>query len=206
MDAKSHVLFGESILEKCGLDSAYAQWSTMPDIDLATLLHRYKRHRFSVLDKIYSESIILHPNIPKEDKLAISLMITAHFYLDIFNAWIFCWGPRCPAAFVPPQVAKEYIEDLHFNLLHKEPNEAIETFYAKSESLFNALPHMSTDEAFTFLLGDLTRHTPFRPTPYRAIQHLQAFIGFPIAYTPESFALSFTATYYVFLNSFFEKW
>jgi len=206
MDARSHILFGTTILSKCNLGPAYALWSTTPDTDLWSLQHRYKRHRFSVLPKIYSESITLNPSLPKSDKIAIALMILSHFYLDIFNGYIFCWGLRCPSIHIPPHVTSEYIDDLNYNLLHNKPDEAIETFFAKSESLFNTLPTMSTDEAFTFLLGDLTRYTRVLPTPHRAIQNLQSFANATIAYSPKAYTLSFTSKYYSFLNAFFQKW
>lgn len=206
MDTKSHIVFGTTLLSKCNLDPAYAQWTPTPDMDLWSIQHRYTFHRFSVLQKILSQALRLNPNLPKEDKLSIALMITSHFYLDIFNSWIFCWGLRCPSIHVPPHLAKEYLEDLHYSLLHNESNEAIETFYAKSESLFNSLPTMTTDEAFTFLIGELARYTPFRPTPNKAISHLQSFTNSTIHYFPKAYTLSFTSKYYSFLNSFFEKY
>ena len=206
MDAKSHILFGTALLEKCDLDTAYAPWSTTPDSDLWSFQHRYKRHRFYCLDKIFSESVITNPSLPKSDKCGIALMIASHFYLDIFNGFIFCWGLRCPSLHVPQHIASEYIDDLNYNLLNNKPDEAIETFYAKSEYLFSTLPAMTTDEAFTFLIGDISRYTPFRPTPYKAISRLQSFANSTIHYIPGSYAISFTSKYYSFLNSFFEKY
>lgn len=206
MDSLSHILFGTSILSKCNLDTAYAPWSNAPDIDLYTLLHRYTFHRFSNLDKLQTKFTILNPSIPHTDKTAISIAILSHFYLDIFNGFIFCWGLRCPSLHVPPHIATEYIDDFNYNLLHNKSDEASETFYSKSQSLFDTLPTMTTDEAFTFLISNLARYTPFRPTPNRAISHLQSFTNTTIHYIPGSFALPFTSKYYSFLNSFFEKY
>ncbi len=207
MDGKSHLIFGKKVLEKCGLDVAYTGWSTAPDIDLS-FLHRYWRHRFSVFNRIYEEFIRLEPAVPVKEKEAIVVAITSHFWLDIFNSWIWVWGflPRFPALFVPKEVAKEYIEDLNIGLLAEEPKEAVKEFYEESEKLFEvSVPALTVDETLSWMLTSLKKHTYLGASNVNpAVKNISTFIGREIEY--KDITVEVEEKYYNFLNDFFAKW
>jgi len=103
MDSKSHQLFAKCLLEHVEDKITSPEWGTAPDIDMK-FLHRWYRHRISVLPKIYNEFI--NGFIPssklfgfEDNKDNITLCILSHLYLDIFNGWIFpfgLWNPIYP--------------------------------------------------------------------------------------------------------------
>ncbi|RLG31985.1 hypothetical protein DRN97_08445 [Methanosarcinales archaeon] len=207
MDGRSHLIFGKKVLEKCGLDTAYTDWSTAPDIDLS-FFHRYWRHRFSVLNKIYEEFLRLEPTVPVKDKEAIVVAITSHFWLDIYNSWIWVWGflPRFPALFVPKEVKKEYIEDLSIGLLAGEPEEAIKEFFEESEKLFETfIPVLTVDETLSWMLTSLKKHTYLGDSNVKAaVKSISRFMGREIKY--KDLNVKAEEKYYNFLDDFFAKW
>jgi hypothetical protein len=91
MDQKSHELFAQVLLEAVErTDVSPKLWGNAPDIDI-NFLHRWYRHRISVLPAIYKEN--LKGCEPEDvDKDAIALCITSHLYLDIFNGLLFPFG------------------------------------------------------------------------------------------------------------------
>jgi hypothetical protein len=118
MDWRSHRLFGGILLNKLEKDLNYDSWSLGPDTDIGPL-HRWYRHRFSVLNEICRDSMeICHPissetsegqigtqmldkkgSVRSIDKDAVALCITSHFYLDMFSGYIAPFGilyPICP--------------------------------------------------------------------------------------------------------------
>lgn len=113
MDWRSHRLFGGVLLNKVGKDVNYDSWSTVPDADIGPL-HRWHRHRFSVLNEICRDGMeICHPltaemsqictqvsneksSLRNIDKDAVILCVTSHFYLDIFNGYIAPFGILYP--------------------------------------------------------------------------------------------------------------
>lgn len=96
MDGKSHELFAGILLDAAGAGNRRipSAWGVAPDIDIP-FLHRWYRHRISVLPKIYSEFLQANPlSNPDADstKDAVTLCIVSHLYLDIFNGWVFPFG------------------------------------------------------------------------------------------------------------------
>jgi len=91
MDTKSHLIFGKEICRYFDWSEDYASWALAPDIDTA-FLHRYWRHHFAAIKELYKEYPKVNHGVPIENRKAIGTLILSHFYLDIFNAPIFCWG------------------------------------------------------------------------------------------------------------------
>ena len=54
MDAKSHELFSNTLLESLGYPNLIDSWSISPDIDMK-YFHRYYRHRISKIPVLYTE-------------------------------------------------------------------------------------------------------------------------------------------------------
>jgi len=99
MDTTSHEYFAEILLD-CyhKKDDIYtsSRWGTAPDLDMI-FLHRWHRHRISVLPKIhkeFSEKYIMP--IEHCDKDKITLCIVSHLYLDIFNGSVMPFGAIYP--------------------------------------------------------------------------------------------------------------
>jgi hypothetical protein len=118
MDSKSHELFAQVLLDHVGNTNTPSSWGIAPDIDL-NFLHRWYRHRISVLPKIYQENLIGGKPDPVEDKDAITLCIVSHLYLDIFNGLVFPFGAWHPI--VPNNtIIQDVLSDL------EQPNMLIE--------------------------------------------------------------------------------
>lgn len=199
MDGRSHVIFGKVILEKAGLPTEYYEWATAPDIDLE-FLHRYARHRFSVIDKIYKEFRQIHPDIPCKNKEAVTLCIVSHFFLDLYNFPIWCWGLPFFASHIPPQLTHEFFEkdkNIYFDL----PPE----FYSKSERIFRKeIPETSSDALINYFLTALSRHTFLGGRPKKAAKYITKFIGREFEYKPYLIS-DVSIEYFIFLNNFFKK-
>ena len=205
MDGRSHEILGKCILERCNLDINYTPWSVVPDDDIHKfngVLHRFYRHRFSTIKYSFTE----HEELLENDKVAIALMITSHYWLDMFNAPIFCWGVWWPSAKMSPQIVDEIKQDKNFKLIEDKPEDVQEYFYKKSEKLFNDyIPEMNINEAFSFLIGDLARNTP-KAKSNSAIKHISTFTNVDINYTPDTFVLRTAGVYYLFLDKFLQEY
>ena len=200
MDAKTHMLFGVWLCEKFGFDIGYAVWSTAPDID-HMFLHRYWRHRSSSLPQLYKEFSRLHPELSNDDKIAIATQICGHFLLDIYNSWLFCWGFYFPAAHIPNEVIKEYLEDLKL--------QGDEEFYNRQRELFDEIIVEEPEHfmcAVIFLLRD---HTFFcsLSRAKRAIDTLSKFCGKEILCKTCAVhrIRKFDKLYFDFLNEYFAR-
>jgi hypothetical protein len=101
MDWRSHRLFGGVLLNKVGKDINYDSWSLVPDADIGPL-HRWHRHRFSVLQEICRDGMGICPPVSDKkmvsdiDKDAVVLCVTSHFYLDMFNGYVAPFGILYP--------------------------------------------------------------------------------------------------------------
>jgi len=116
MDSKSHTLFAKCLLEHVEDNITSLEWGTAPDIDMK-FLHRWYRHRISVLPKIYNEfstPILFNPN-----KDSITLCILSHLYLDIFNGWVFPFGLWHPI-YPEDTIINDVLDDID------EPNKLVE--------------------------------------------------------------------------------
>jgi len=156
MDTKSHLIFGEEICRYFDWSEDYAQWAIAPDMDMG-FLHRYYRHRFSTLEAIYKEYPKISHGIPTKDKQIIGTLILSHFYLDIFNGPIFCWGIWLPANHVPPEMT----DDLLRLVVTTEP----ERFYSESRNHFRniLLRYSSVKDFCGALLNTLRLATVWLP-------------------------------------------
>jgi hypothetical protein len=206
MDWQSHTIFGEVLLDRCELPVEYVGWATAPDIDLdkkifGIPLHRYWRHRFTTLPQIFTEYLTLHPSALTENKTAIALCITSHFYLDIFNGWIFAWNFKPPAIHMPSAVVQEYARDLNANLLDANAEEQ-QIFFKESQTVFEEVPNLNVTDAFSALLTELSRFTSWGATPEVAAVLIKDFCGLGISFNQSIILSSLTTRYYNFLSSF----
>ena len=155
MDWRSHRLFGGVLLKKVGKDLNYDSWSLAPDVDIGPL-HRWHRHRFSVLNEICRDGMdICHPisdaighnekRIDNIDKDAVALCVTSHFYLDMFSGYIAPFGilyPICPDKTVTKDIlenrngTKSLIEELRTLPI---TDEFSAKFYGASKTIMNEL-------------------------------------------------------------------
>jgi len=197
MDTESHLIFGEEICRYFGWSEDYTSWAVAPDIDVG-FLHRYHRHRFSTLESLYKEYPKLVNGIPMEDKKIIGTLILSHFYLDIFNAPIFCWGFWLPASNIPPEMTDDLLEIA----ITKQKDE----FYEKSRKCFrNILSHYHDGEEFSgALLNSLRLSTYWLPS-FMFLKNLKYFKGFT-GYERISLASDERYnSYYFFLKSYFKN-
>ena len=209
MDTKSHLMFGQVLLNCCKQDISYAEWATAPDIDFdkklfSILLHRYWRHRISTLPEIFAEYSAKYPSALTEDKIAIALCILSHLYLDIFNGWVFCWGFSYPATHMSSNVIKEYARDLNQNLLDHY-TEKQQTFFNESQTIFEQIPPLRNTDAFLALLSELVRFTSGGVTPQKATTQINSFTGLNLTYNSLPILTPITTRYYNFLKSFFQE-
>jgi len=203
MDWESHYILGKIVLNRCKKDPSYAEWSVSPDLDLGQFLHRFHRHRISTLPQIFQEYSIKHPSALVEDRLAISICILSHLYLDIFNGWVFCWGLKPPAIHMPTAVIKEYVRDLNANLFDQDP-EGAKAFYHESEIIFNELPRFSSEDAINATLTELLRFTPCCCNPATSINHISDFTGVQLEFQNSLLFSSITSRYFNFLDNFLQ--
>lgn len=110
MDDKTHKLFAQVLLEATEENNTSSSWGIAPDIDMK-FLHRWRRHRISVLPEIYKENYSNVNNVKDIDKDAITLCIVSHFYLDIFNAWVFPFGLLHPI-YPENTIIKDVLNDI----------------------------------------------------------------------------------------------
>lgn len=94
MDQRTHELFAQVLLEAAEETNTSPKiWGNGPDIDIK-FLHRWYRHRISVLPEIFKENLenLKDCNPEIVDKDAIALCIVSHLYMDIFNGIVFPFG------------------------------------------------------------------------------------------------------------------
>jgi len=169
MDEKSHELFAGILLEAVENSTTSPKWGLAPDIDMQ-FLHRWYRHRVSVLPKIYIEFLL--PERPPgfemktytdADLDAITLCIISHLYLDIFNGWIFPFGFFHPI-YPKKTILNGVLEDINNpKLLVKELRRLAgegtypDTFYTDSKSAMKKfIPDNTTaDELITQMVWRL---------------------------------------------------
>ncbi len=162
MDERSHELFAEILLKAVGKSETSPKWGTAPDID-AGFLHRWYRHRISVLPKVFREFPTpgrLHRFwISDADPDAITLCVVSHLYLDIFNGWIFpfgIWNPIYPKKTVingvfedidkPKLLVKELRrlggEESYYEQFYTESGKIMGNFILEKASLEDLVAHM----------------------------------------------------------------
>lgn len=106
MDAKSHELFTQVLLEYIGSKRTPILWGTAPDIDLK-FFHRWYRHRISKLPQLYKD-INRPEDIYTEE---IAMCVVSHLYLDIFNGTVFPFGLLHPV-FPDNTIINDVLSDL----------------------------------------------------------------------------------------------
>ena len=195
MDSRSHKLFAGILLEAVRKDISYESWGESPDMDMK-FFHRWWRHRFSVMNKIYREGFSKYQVISMEDaarcvvtgrqhlhktdieekvdKNAIALCITSHFYLDIFNGWVFPFGIFYPV--LPKNtIVAEVLDDINnpklvidelYRLGFKD--NFSDKFYAESEIIMKKFVdsmlfvstrrHLSTEEVVVIIVNRLSTY------------------------------------------------
>lgn len=196
MDSESHLIFGEEICKYFGWSEDYVLWATAPDMDMG-FLHRYYRHRFVALEELYKEYPKIVSGIPIESKKIIGTLILSHFYLDIFNGPLFCWGIWLPVKHIPPEMTDDLL-----NLIVTRQEEK---FYADSrKQLRNILFHYdSPDEFCGALLNTLRLATGWLPNfKYnKAVKQFERFTGWQhlLPWGDERYN-----SYYFFLRQYFK--
>lgn len=113
MDARSHELFAGILLKAAGKDIS-PQWGNAPDIDMA-FLHRWYRHRISVLLEIFKEFPVEWTkdteHLSTQDRDAVSMCVAGHLYLDIFNGTVYPFGLWYPI-YPEKTIINEVLDDL----------------------------------------------------------------------------------------------
>ena len=140
MDPKSHELFAQALLEAVEkTDVSPKIWGNAPDIDIK-FLHRWYRHRISVLPNIFKENLNgCEPEIV--DKDAIALCVVSHLYLDIFNGLLFpfgFWHPIYPEDTIMNDVLSDVDEPKRLIEFLKTLSGGVtfnDMFYAESKSI-----------------------------------------------------------------------
>lgn len=150
MDARSHELFAAVLLNAVDRTTISPQWGNAPDID-KPFLHRWRRHRISVMQKTYYEfprsgiPELSDIPLPTKDRDAVTLCIAGHLYLDIFNGAVFpfgFWHPIFPDETIISDVLddidapKIFIKALE-RLTGEEP--FLQEFYRGSKELMQRL-------------------------------------------------------------------
>lgn len=140
MDSKTHEIFAQVLLNATDENSVSPQiWGNAPDVDM-NFLHRWHRHRISVLPDIYKEN--LKGCDPETiDKDAIVLCVTSHLYLDIFNGLVFPFGARYPI-YPEETILNDLLDDIDepkllIEDLKKLSGEVVfnDMFYAESKGI-----------------------------------------------------------------------
>ena len=139
MDRFTHVNLGKALLLKSGLNTEFSDWANAPDYD-SEFLHRYWYHRFSVLDKIVR--VGQEHGLRKGDKTTIALCVISHFWNDIFNAPIWCFGFPFAAYYVEIVKAEDYDiaelkKDMNALSFPDVANATVKKYFEKSTKLFN---------------------------------------------------------------------
>lgn len=191
MDERSHEMFADILLEKVRISETSLKWGTAPDIDMP-FLHRWYRHRISVLPKIYKE-FTLQERLPwcwtSDNMNAISLCVVSHLYLDIFNGWVFPFGIRNPI-YPRKTVINGVLEDMDKpKLLVKELRRLAgegsypEQFYCSSKEIMETifLNNASVEELTSQLVRRLSIYasgqTSGDPLYSKAMQQIAEFTG-----------------------------
>lgn len=149
MDSRSHELFAEILLKSVNNTTVSPLWGTAPDIDMP-FLHRWRRHRISVISKTYWEFLFQSAEVLKvvkdtSNKDAVALCIASHLYLDIFNGIVFPFG-LCHPIYPEDTVISEVLDDFDEpKLLVKEISRLagsepfLQDFYKDSKELMQGL-------------------------------------------------------------------
>lgn len=140
MDKKSHEIFAKVLLEAAEKTNVSPKiWGNAPDIDIK-FLHRWYRHRISVLPDIYKENL---KDCKEEivDKDAIVSCVVSHLYLDIFNGWLFPFGILHPI-YPEDSIINDLLDDIDSPKLLIEYLEKLsgfvtfnDMFYAESKGI-----------------------------------------------------------------------
>jgi hypothetical protein len=174
MDSKSHELFTKVLLNSVNKTDVSPMWGNCPDIDM-NFLHRWYRHRISVIQKTYDEfpftSTKDSNNLLQEntnDKDAVALCVVSHLYLDIFNGWVApfgAWHIISPDKSVIGELFKDidnpkiFIEVLN-TLTGSEPY--VQQFYDDSEKLMKKLVLSNkTEELVSWFVCRLASHATY---------------------------------------------
>jgi hypothetical protein len=176
MDPRSHEIFTRVLLESVGRNSAYSQWGNSPDLDFDILLHRYWRHRLTVLPEIYQEFSAKYPSIPAIDKDNIVLGIVSHLYSDTFNGFVVPFYIQNPLFQIPKMFA-ELIKNPYGNILKlSEPDIMPDSFFTESEALFKQYNFGSTVEQVVMTFLDLIAKRTKTPICF-AREYVVSFTG-----------------------------
>ncbi len=176
MDEKSHKLFAKILLEAAGKSDTSPEWGIAPDIDMS-FLHRWYRHRVSVLPKIYVEFPLAGRlpgfRISDADLDAIALCVVSHLYLDIFNGWVFpfgIWNPIYPQKTVIDGVIEDTGKpELLVKELRRLAGESRypEKFYSDSRRIMEMIfPVISSGVRLSTPVEELTAHMVWRLSGY----------------------------------------
>lgn len=155
MDARSHELFAIVLLKAVGKSDISPQWGNAPDIDMA-FLHRWRRHRISVMPKTYIEfknnrqALERQVSMPgtqlsTQDREAVSLCVVGHLYLDIFNGPLYpfgLWHPIIPNETIIEEVLNDIDRPKIFvKALERFTGEEsfLQKFYSSSKELMEGL-------------------------------------------------------------------
>lgn len=172
MDWKSHKLFTNILLDELGEDTDYDTWAQAPDMDMK-FLHRWWRHRFSVIDDIYEEGYSTYsPPKHNPDKDAIILSVVSHCYLDIFNGWVMpfgLWYPIYPKNTIINDVLDDItnpklVIDQLYRLGFK--SDFSDKFYIESETIMRKfisdLPNVSAEKAAAMIIYRLAGYASMK--------------------------------------------
>jgi hypothetical protein len=193
MDGRSHELFAGILLDAVGAGNRRIPpaWGVAPDIDIP-FLHRWYRHRISVLPKIYSEFLQANP-LPNPDadgiKDEVALCVVSHLYLDIFNGWVFPFGFFYPL-YPEKTIVAGVLDDINNpKLLTKEltilagSTDAYSTqFYNDSKNLMAALvpDNATVEDLIAHLVTRLSWHADPNTSSSickEAMKHISDFTG-----------------------------
>lgn len=156
MDFISHQLFAESILIQVSKDPEYKIWSNEPDLDLGdgTLLHRYRLHRFSAINDMYTNAT----HILNTDKDAITLSIISHIYADTFNGFVFPYEITHPSLQNPKLFWKLLQNPIKNISAMSNPMYMPQSFFTESTIIFNKYSFGSTvEEALSTFINILSK-------------------------------------------------
>lgn len=162
MDPRSHEIFAQTLLEAADEKNTSPEiWGNAPDVDIK-FLHRWYRHRISVLPHIYEENLkgCKQENV---DKDAIVLCIMSHLYLDIFNGIVFpfgAWYPIYPEDTVLYDVLdnvddpKLFVQDL---MMLSGKSTFNDMFYAESKGIMQEFVHNIKVESVKLITDIIVR-------------------------------------------------
>lgn len=162
MDGNSHEIFAKVLLGAAKNTTTSPSWGRAPDMDLK-FLHRWYRHRISVLPQIFDE-FPLPDRYPvavedHDDKDAIAMCIISHLYLDLFNGPVYpfgFWNPIYPKKTIISDLLKDINDPkalvAELNLLTGKTPWA-DDFYAGSKDIMSTFAsNWQTHEDFVAVM------------------------------------------------------